>query len=316
MGIHDRDYIRTKRVGYDGPSTPLGWPFNTWLIVANIAVFVIDIPLGGLLSRIGNFNTAAAFFMQTPTGQTVMGLEFWRFVTFQFLHANWLHLFFNMLALWIFGPLVEARMGFKRYAAFYLMCGIAGALMYLALNLTAILIGPAANIPGLLTNDPRVSLVGASAGVFGVLMAAAYYRPNDQVVLLFPPIPIKIRTLAYVYVGIAAVSLLLGTQNAGGEAAHLGGAIAGYFFVRRSHLLHDFFDVFSKSPPPPDSPRARAQQKKAERLRGAARSGSRAAPSDAEVDRILAKVATEGLQSLSDAEKKTLERASQDKRRG
>ena len=107
-----------------------------------------------------------------PASET-QGLEFWRFVTFQFLHANWLHLFFNMLALWIFGPLVEAHMGFKRYAAFYLMCGIAGALMYLALNLAAILIGPAANIPGLLSNDPRVSLVGASAGVFGVLMAAA-----------------------------------------------------------------------------------------------------------------------------------------------
>lgn len=318
MGIHDRDYIRTKRVGYDGPATPMGWPFNTWLIVANIAVFILDwFVLRGLLTRFGNFNTAAAFFVQTPTGQTVFGLEFWRFVTFQFLHANLVHLFFNMLALWIFGPLVESRMGFKRYAAFYLVCGVFGAIMYLFLNLLGTVFLPSVRVPGLLFNNPHMPLVGASAGVFGVLMAAAYYRPNDQVVLLFPPIPLRLRTLAYGYVVIAALSLLLGARNAGGEAAHLGGAIAGYFFVRRSHLLHDFFDVFGKSPPPPDSPRGRARREKAERLRAAARNPKRrGTPTDAEVDRILAKVATEGLQSLTASEKRTLERASQDKRGG
>jgi hypothetical protein len=131
------------------------------------------------------------------------------------------------------------------------------------------------------------------------------------VVLLFPPIPLKIRTLAYGYVLLALVSLLFGSRNAGGEAAHIGGAIAGYFFVRRSHLLHDFFDVFGRSPPAPDSPRARAKHERSERLKHKARS---AGPSDAEIDRILGKVATEGLQSLSEAEKRTLEQASRDKR--
>ncbi|MGP1310116.1 MAG: rhomboid family intramembrane serine protease, partial [Phycisphaerales bacterium] len=258
MGIADRDYIRTKRRGYDGPGGPTGlgvsgWSFTVWLIVVNIGVFVLDkmvFRTSGIIERIGHFSTAKAFFFQTPTGQIIFGLEFWRFITFQFLHANFLHIFFNMLALWIFGPLVESRMGFKRYAAFYLVCGVFGAIMYLVLNLTATLLGPGANIPGLLFNDPHMPLVGASAGVFGVLMAAAYYRPNDQVVLLFPPIPIRLKYLAYGYVGIAALSLLFGSPNAGGEAAHLGGAIAGFFFVRNSHLLHDFFDVFGKSPPP------------------------------------------------------------------
>jgi len=294
----------------------MGWPFNTWLIAANIAVFVLDILTRGLLSRFGNFNTADAFFFiaNTTAGpQTIFGLQFWRFVTFQFLHAGLLHIFFNMLALWIFGPLVEARMGFKRYAAFYLVCGVFGAIMYLVLNLAGTVFFPNTHIPGLLFHNPHTPLVGASAGVFGVLMAAAYYRPNDQIVLLFPPIPLKIRTFAYGYVVIAALSLLLGAPNAGGEAAHIGGAIAGYFFVRRSHLLHDFFDVFGRTPPPPDSPRARRRAEKGERLRKAARAGG---PSDAEIDRILAKVATEGLQSLTPAEKRTLERASQDKRRG
>src|SRR5690606_22281486 len=236
------------------------------------------------------------------------------FITFQFLHANLVHLFFNMLALWIFGPLVESHMGSKRYAAFYLMCGICGAILYLILNLAAVIFFPNSAqppIPGLLGSDPRTPLIGASAGVSGVLMAAAYFRPTDQVVLLIPPIPMRLRTLAYGYVVIAALGLLFGSRNAGGEAAHLGGAIAGYFFVRRSHLLHDFFDVLGRSPPAPDSPRARARRERSDRLRKAARS---AAPSDAEVDRILAKVATEGLASLTEAEKRTLERASQDKR--
>lgn len=313
MGIHDRDYIRVKRRSYDdGRVSPIGWTFNTWLIVVNVAVFFADgLLLGRTLERFGNFNTAAAFFMQTPTGQTVFGLEFWRFVTFQFLHADLLHLGFNMLALWIFGPLVESRMGFRRYAAFYLVCGIFGAIAYLVLNLLGNIVP--AQLPGLLVNDPRQRLIGASAGVFGVLMAAAFYRPNDRIVLLFPPIPLKIRTLAYAYVAIAGISLLLGSRNAGGEAAHLGGAIAGYFFVRNSHLLHDFFDVFGRTPPPPDSPKGRRKAQKGERLRAAAKKN---APSDAEIDRILAKVATQGLQSLSDAEKKSLERASQSKRGG
>ncbi len=338
MGIHDREYIRTKRRPYDGPSSPMSWSFNTWLIVANVAVFVLGmvfysmrwvvrVDVGGppgatqfvsmtLLEAFGHFSTAKAAFFQSNTGQTVFGLQFWRFITFQFLHANFLHIFFNMLALWIFGPLVESKMGFKRYAAFYLICGIAGAIMYLILNLAAVVFFPNAvtpPIPGLLGSDPRTPLIGASAGVFGVLMAAAYFRPNDQVVLLFPPIPLKIRTLAYGYVLLALMSLLFGARNAGGEAAHIGGAIAGYFFVRRSHLLHDFFDVFGRSPPAPDSPRARAKQQRSERLKQRARS---AGPSDAEVDRILGKVATEGLQSLSEAEKRTLEQASRDKRGG
>lgn len=324
MGIADRDYIRTKRRGYDGPGGPTGlgvsgWSFTVWLIVVNIGVFVLDkmVFRTGIIERLGHFSTAKAFFFQTPTGQIIFGLEFWRFITFQFLHANFLHIFFNMLALWIFGPLVEARMGFKRYAAFYLVCGVFGALLYLALNLIGTLVGPGSAIPGLLIIDSRTPLVGASAGVFGVLMAAAYYRPDERVILLFPPIPIRLKVLAYGYVAIAAISLLLGSANAGGEAAHIGGAVAGYFFVRNSHLLHDFFDVFGKSPPPPDSPRAKARKQRGERMRAAAKSKKgTAAPSDAEIDRILAKVATEGLQSLTASEKQALERASKDKRSG
>jgi hypothetical protein len=151
-------------------------------------------------------------------------------------------------------------------------------------------------VPGLLYGNAATPLVGASAGVFGVILACAFIAPNATVQLLIPPIPIKMKTFAYAYVAIAFVSVLFATSNAGGEAAHIGGAIAGFFFIRNSHLLRDFFDIFDDSRKKPDAP-APAQ-------------------TDAEVDRILDKVRESGLHSLSDKERVTLERASQRKRTG
>jgi membrane associated rhomboid family serine protease len=87
-------------------------------------------------------------------------------VTFQFLHANTDHLIFNMLGLWFIGGMVESALGRRRYLAFYLVCGISGALMFLFLNLLGW--GFHLHLPGLLFADPYTPLIGASAGVFGV----------------------------------------------------------------------------------------------------------------------------------------------------
>jgi membrane associated rhomboid family serine protease len=210
-------------------------------------------------------------------------------VTFQFLHGDILHLFFNMFGLWVFGGMVEQYLGFKRYAAFYLACGIFGGVGYLLLNLLGGILG--LEFMGLLVNDPRTPLIGASAGVFGVIMACAYIAPNAIIQLLFPPIPLRLKWFAYGYVALAAWNLLRGGANAGGDAAHLGGAIAGFFFIRNAHLLRDFFDIFGDSRRGrPRAPRPTADQR--------------------EVDRILAKVSTQGLHTLSEGEKSTLRRAS------
>jgi hypothetical protein len=141
--------------------------------------------------------------------------------------------------------------------------------------------------------------------VFGVIMACARIEPNTVVQLVFPPIPLKIKWLAYIYVAIAAGNLIFGGANAGGDAAHVGGAIAGFFFIRNPHLLMDFFDVFGDS-------RAKAN-KAAKAGRAAARQGP-SANEAAEVDRILAKVATQGLHSLTNAEKATLAKTTQRQR--
>jgi hypothetical protein len=207
--------------------------------------------------------------------------------------------------------MVEQHLGGKKYLAFYLTCGIFGGLVYLVLNAAGnILIARGLPpIPGLLFNDIRTPLVGASAGVFGIIMACAYIAPNTMMQLLFPPVSLRLKTLAYVYVGLAIASLLFGAKNAGGEAAHIGGAAAGAYFIRNSHLLRDFFDVFTDSRKhKPRAPRKRLWGRAPEAPAGPTRA------SEDEVDRILSKVATRGIHSLSEAEKTTLRRATESRR--
>jgi membrane associated rhomboid family serine protease len=249
-----------------------------------------------------HFSTARAFLIR-KTWRGLQGFEFWRFIGFQFLHAHLPHLLFNMIGLYFFGSLVEQRLGGKRYLAFYLLCGICGALMYLLLNLggvaTASLMGTSVQIPGLLFNDIATPLIGASAGVFGVLMAGAYIAPNTTVYLFFL-LPMRLATLAYALVALALFAVIFGRENAGGEAGHLGGAIAGFYFIRRPHHLHGFFDFLGWADPTSHHYRHKAPEP----------AGRRPVADRAEVDRILDKISTSGLHSLSEKEKRILREAS------
>ncbi len=242
---------------------------------------------------IGHFSTGRGFLM----------LEVWRLIGFQFLHANLSHLFMNMIGLFFFGPIVESRLGRRKYLAFYLMCGIAGALMYLILNGLGQIDG--LRLPGVLINDRFTPLIGASAGVFGVLMASAYLAPRSTVLLFFV-IPAPLKAVVYAFVGLAAFNLLTSGANAGGDAAHLGGAIAGAFFVRKPELLREFLDFSGAEASKRRAERERKARSKPDRPRGG--------PSDEDVDRILAKVANQGLASLTDKERKTLQKASESKK--
>lgn len=244
-------------------------------------------------------------YFSTDTG--FRSLEVWRFIGFQFLHVNVAHLLFNMIALYFFGPLVEQHLGRKRYLAFYLLCGVCGALMYLLLNLggffVSLMAGHDVAVPGLLFDSPATPLMGASAGVFGVLMAGAFLAPRI-IVLLFFILPMRLATLAYAFVALALFSVLFGGANAGGEAGHLGGAIAGFYFIRHPHHLHGFFDFVGWVDP--TSHHYRGKERRAR-----PRSAGAAAPDRHEIDRILDKIKDGGLQSLTDKEKRTLREASE-----
>ena len=245
------------------------------------------------------FSTSSALFGDDGAGLPPGWPQVWRFVGFQFLHADLTHLIFNMLGLWFFGPVVERYLGGKRYGAFYLLCGICGAAMYLLLNFLGTQVvswRPGSHVPFLLLNDPTTPLIGASAGVFGVVMAAAYLAPNAEVLLYFV-LPMRLRTLAYTLVAVAMATLILGSGNAGGEAAHLGGAIAGFWLIRRPHLLHRLFDWMGTVDPTSRSRRVRRNQ-------------ARGVVEIAEIDRILDKIRRQGLHALSEAERQALREAS------
>ncbi|MCS7034759.1 MAG: rhomboid family intramembrane serine protease [Phycisphaerae bacterium] len=224
MGIYDRDYARVPTTG-DRLGQLRMWSVTTWLIVINVTVFFVDgllrsagfaYPLRGLPILVGPLESWGHF----SAGTTIVGLQLWRFLTFQFLHANLQHLFFNMLGLYFFGQMMETYLGRNRFLIFYLTCGVAGAACYLLLWLMHVLVGSA-----------WTPMVGASAGIFGILAAASRVAPRATVMLIFPPMPVELRTWALVLLGLAAATIIFAGPNAGGEAAHLGGAILGYFTV-------------------------------------------------------------------------------------
>jgi len=202
------------------------WSVTVWLIVINVVVYVLNGLSDDLLAQLGYFSASTAIYH----------LQVWRFITFQFLHASFSHIFFNMLALYFFGPLIEGYLGSRRYLAFYLLCGTAGAGMYLILWAL-----------GLLHAGAQTPLIGASAGIFGVLVAAAKIAPDATVMLLFPPIPMKLKVMAWIMIAIAVFTVFGNGRNAGGEAAHLGGAALGALLIWRPQLLN----VFTMWPPKP-----------------------------------------------------------------
>ena len=168
--------------------------------------------------------------------------EIWRLITYQFVHANFGHILFNMWALYFFGPAVEQAMGPRRYLLFYLVCGIAGALfssLLAGLNLYSSLpdspqatlicnqLAEFAGYTGQVQCWEMIPLIGASASIYGVMVACAFMYPDVQISLLFPPITLRLRTFAICVIGIATATILFNLSNAGGEAGHLGGIIMG-----------------------------------------------------------------------------------------
>lgn len=197
-------------------------PVTRALLVANIAIF--------LLQMAGADATIVAHFALWPLGPDqlvrmdggsviAIGFEPWQLVTYSFLHGGIPHIAFNMLALWMFGGPVENALGPRRYTFYYFACVLGAAFAQLA---TIAVFPP---------QDPYPT-IGASGGVFGLLLAFAVLYPQAKVFFFLIPIPIPARIAVVGYMVLELYLGVTGTQAGVAHFAHLGGAVVGFGLIQ------------------------------------------------------------------------------------
>lgn len=202
----------------------------------------------------------AAFFPLSPNFRS------WQILTHMFMHGGFAHLLFNMFTLWSFGPVLERILGQRKYVIFYFICGLGAFLIYNAWNyyqvyhIVAQLEAQNVNVSEIFRKASytysgdtgmylpenadkdlvsklimylQTPMVGASGAIFGVITAFGMLFPNSQLMLLFPPIPIKAKYLIPILI---VGSLYLGFRQFDGDNvahfAHLGGALLGFILVK------------------------------------------------------------------------------------
>lgn len=202
-------------------------------------------------------------------------MRIWQVITYQFLHAGAYHLLFNMIALYFLGPHLERRWGPRSFLTFYLVCGVAGGVAFLIL--------------GGLTGE-AAPIVGASGAILGLLGACAVLFPQMMIILLFFPVPIRVAALLF---GGLYVLTVLQSRNLA-DACHLGGLITGLAWVWVIPLLRHRLAVERES----QWEKRLTDEREDQGL----------------VDKILAKVHRQGMQSLTRSEKRALRQATERQR--
>lgn len=192
-------------------------PVTRALLIANVAVF---------LAQAFADDSLVIWFALWPFGspaytgpEAPAGFLPWQLVTYSFLHGNGLHLLVNMLGLFMFGSEVERVLGVRRYFTYYFVSVLAAALAQLVMSAMAA--------------GPPYPTVGASGGVFGLLLAYGMFFPRRIVMLIFPPIPMPARMFVFVYAAIELYLGVTGTQAGVAHFAHLGGMLGGFLMLRR-----------------------------------------------------------------------------------
>jgi membrane associated rhomboid family serine protease len=192
------------------PAVP---PATRALILINVAVFLLQQFAGDAIAQL---------LALWPLGG---GFRPWQLITYAFLHGGVLHIFFNMFALYMFGGALEGYWGGRRLVLFYLVCVLTAALTQLAVQYPS---------------GAQEEVIGASGGVFGVLLAFAWYFPRQRIILLFPPIPMPAWVFVTVY-GLLELFLgVTGTQQGVAHFAHLGGMLGGALCILYWRARHRF----------------------------------------------------------------------------
>ncbi len=231
--------------------------------------------------------------------------QVWQLITYQFMHAGFGHIFFNMFMLWMFGMEIENIMGSKKFLYYYLICGVAAGLAQL-------FIAPLFSVPAL--------TIGASGAVFGVMIAFAFMFP-DRLIFLWFLIPIKAKYL----IGFLFILEIFFIGDAGSDVAHLahlGGAIAGFIFIMMDkkidvtlkHMFNKSYYRTTEKPPNIFSGITERFSKKDDEVKEAKfydlKDDEDEKITQEDIDEILDKISKSGYQNLTEKEKKTLFEAS------
>ena len=268
------------------------------LIYINLAVwaFVNIVEIFFYLSGSHESYMKFLLMLALPADLHNLILKPWTLVSYMFLHKNFMHILFNMLWLYWFGRIFLEYLDEKKLVGVYLMGGLTGGLLYII----------AYNLFPVFSGDLAMShAMGASAAVLAIVIAAAVYRPNYVVNLLFIG-PVKIIYIALV--GFVVTSLFDFSINTGGKIAHIGGALYGYLYIIRyrsgkdmtkglNQFLDKLFSIFRRKPKIKVTHRRFEDDMDYNRRKNA---------EQAEIDRILDKIAKSGYDSLTGKEKEIL----------
>ncbi len=292
---------------------------TTLIILVTIFVFILQLVIPGLTETLG---------LRAPA---IRDGQIWRLVTHMLAHSDQsvFHILLNMFVLFMFGRMIEQSIGPRHYIALYMVSGISGGLLWLLFNWNPVVteMGPYHPL-----------LVGASGGVMGILAATAYLFPHERVMLLIPPIPMKLRTMVICIIIVEVGMELMRTSTGIAHLAHLGGIAAGFLYIhlfwkRRGFVRHGPSRTTSFGPSPPavragtlrnlfGGNSAKSREAHAPDLRWAPppelsspRGESDEVVDEREVDRILDKIGREGIRSLSNDERRVLKRASEREKR-
>jgi len=248
----------------------------------------------------------------------------YQFITYQFLHGGFQHLFFNMFALWMFGGVIEQVWGPRKFLFYYLMCGVAAGLCQEAAQYLYFLSEGMGNY-----NTAEIApylnrwvTIGASGAVYGILLAFGMTFPNNQIFLFPIPVPIKAKWFVMGYAAIELFSALSSPGDGVAHVAHLGGMFFGFLLIRywQKHPGSDydlqsgrmFFDRMKNNferrngwQKPKQEPRSASKQADMEY-------NARKRRNQEEIDRILDKIRKSGYDSLTKEEKQRLFEASRE----
>lgn len=265
---------RTSSFGF-GPSLT---PTIKILLVANVSVYLLQFMLGE--SSVGAWFDH--FFGLVPS-KALTGLHVWQFGSYMFLHENFMHIFWNMFILWMFGSELDALWGRRGFLQYYFVTGVGAGLVYVLL------------MPQLEPVTAYIPLIGASGACFGLLMAYGLLFPERRVMLWFL-IPVKVKWFV-LGIGLFELMSIWRADNVG-HLAHLGGLLFGYIYLRGGKKWLDGLR------------RSRRKRKAGGRFHVLDDEPESDPVAQADVDRILEKISREGLNSLTPGEQDILRRAS------